>query len=162
MSMNHDPQNFEALRRLLTLKRHEQPPPGYFHAFSREVISRIRAGERAPDHAFESWFNAPWVRKFWAALETKPAFAGVFGASLCAIMLWAVVSTENIGTSSAVIPSDPLPDPFQQAATAGPAPLLEGMVSFSSTNGFVAQGRSDLFGGGLPKASFAKFPMTQH
>ena len=40
--MSPDPENFETLRRLLVLKRFEQPPPGYFHHFAPRVIARIK------------------------------------------------------------------------------------------------------------------------
>jgi hypothetical protein len=160
MSMNHDQQDFDALRRLLMLKRHEQPPPGYFSRFSREVILRIRAGERAPDHAFEAWFSWPWLRTFWTALETKPALAGVLGASLCAMMLWGVVSTENMGTSSAVIASEPGAGPFELSRPS-PSAMLDVMpAGFSSTNGIAPQRQNALFNGDWPKASLAKFPMN--
>ena len=44
--MNESENNFSELKRLLKLKRHEVPPPGYFNDFSAEIIARIRAGER--------------------------------------------------------------------------------------------------------------------
>ena len=39
--MNPEPQNFDQLCKLLTLKRYEAPPPRYFNDFSSKVIARL-------------------------------------------------------------------------------------------------------------------------
>ena len=75
MNMNTGSPNFSRLLSMLALKRYEQPPPGYFHGFSGQVISRIRAGERAADPnvlqlLLIEW---PWLQRLWIGLESKPA-----------------------------------------------------------------------------------------
>lgn len=160
MSMNNDLQDFKDLRRLLALKRHEQPPPGYFHHFSGNVISRIRAGEQAPDYAAHSSFAWPWLQRFWNALETKPALAGALGASLCAVMLWAVVSTGNLGTTT--IATEPS-GPFDLSRAPAEGSMLNGAtVSFPSLNGLSAPAHDAFFGGWPPKARLAAFPLTDN
>ena len=89
MNMNTGSPNFSRLISLLTLKRHEQPPPGYFQNFSGQVISRIRAGERAADPnvlqlLIIEW---PWLHRLWAGLESKPALTGFLGAAACVLLL---------------------------------------------------------------------------
>jgi len=159
MSTKPDPQDFSGLRRLLALKRHEQPPPGYFNHFSREVILRIRSGERASDHGYESWLVTAWLQRLWSAMENRPALAGAFGACVCAAMLWALVSTENVGTTSAVIAGESFGGQTSLAHVSPANPLGDGMlVGFSSTNGVVAQPRSALFDGGWPRSDFGRFP----
>ena len=110
MSMNPEHEKFESLRRVLALKRHEQPPPGYFHHFSSQVIARIRAGERADDRsawAFLAW-DAQWLQRLWAAFETRPALAGAFGAVVCGLLVSGIVYSEKIGrVESAPIASVP-------------------------------------------------------
>ena len=83
--MNQDTENFEQLRRLLALKRYEQPPPRYFNDFSSQVILRIKAGERGEEGAFleRLLWEAPWLRQIWAAFEAKPILAGVCGVAVC-------------------------------------------------------------------------------
>jgi len=95
--MSQDSQDFESLRRLLALKRHEQPPPGYFNDFSSQVIARIKAGDQAEENPLERLFwEAPWLQRLWAALETKPVMAGAFGAAVCALLIGGVVYSGGV------------------------------------------------------------------
>jgi|HubBroStandDraft_4_1064222.scaffolds.fasta_scaffold677497_2 hypothetical protein len=91
MSMAPEQEDFEALRRLLAIKRHEQPPPGYFNSFSRQVLARIEAGEG--DGRFG---RLPWYQRLWAALDTKPALAGALGATACAAVIGAFLYSDNM------------------------------------------------------------------
>lgn len=89
--MNPDSENFDSLRRLLALKRHEQPPPGYFNRFSREVIARIKAGESGGEM---SWQMPLWERLL-GFFDVKPVFAGAFGMAVCALLISGVIASEN-------------------------------------------------------------------
>ncbi len=145
MSMNQDTENFEALRRLLRLKRYEQPPPGYFNTFSSRVIARIRLGERGEDAAvLERWlWEAPWLQRIWAAFEGQPIVAGAFGVAVCAMLISGVVCSEkNDVQPVALIPgTESVPNMVANTADgasflAANHPLLATQVTFenSSTN----------------------------
>ena len=100
--MTPDQQNFESLRRLLALKRHEQPPPGYFNSFSQQVVARIRAGELGADSApWENWLTSR-LQRLWLAFETKPILAGVFGAGVCALLISGVIYSERTSSNPPV------------------------------------------------------------
>ena len=87
MSMLPEQDNFEQLRRLLALKRHEQPPPGYFNHFSREVIARIRSSELQQESSSVGFLlEFPLLQRMWAALEAKPVLSGAFGVALCGFL----------------------------------------------------------------------------
>ncbi len=90
--MNESENNFEALRRLMALKRHEIPPPGYFNRFPDQVISRIRAGETAESPEIT---GAAWLLRLFQIFEAKPAFVGVFASSLCLLLLLGIVYAER-------------------------------------------------------------------
>ena len=95
--MNQDTENFEQLRRLLKLKRYEQPPPGYFNDFSSQVIARIKLGERGEDSAVieRLLWEAPWLQRIWAAFEAKPVLAGAFGLAVCGLLITGVIYSEK-------------------------------------------------------------------
>jgi hypothetical protein len=95
--MSEDPENFDSLRRLLALKRYEQPPPGYFRDFSGQVIARIKLG--GPE---SRWFDlegllldAPWLQRILGAFEAKPVLAGVFGVAVCGLLISGVVYSDR-------------------------------------------------------------------
>src|SRR6185369_4369394 len=93
--MNPDSENFEQLRRLLALKRHEVPPPGYFNNFSSKIIARIEAGE----HAETAVLDGSWLQRLWMLLEGKPAVFGAFGAAVCGLLVAGVLNAERTTAS---------------------------------------------------------------
>lgn len=96
--MKENEQDFELLRRLLTLKRHEVPPPGYFNSFSRQVMARIRAEEAEKAEVSVSLadrFGFSWLLRSFQALEATPAYAGGFATVLCLLLIFAAVMAER-------------------------------------------------------------------
>jgi hypothetical protein len=95
--MNQKDQNFEPVQKLLQLKQHEVPPPGYFNNFSGQVISRLRAGEAARSQSLTERLEteAPWLAGFLSLFETRPGVIGGFATSLCLLLLLTVVFAEH-------------------------------------------------------------------
>jgi len=99
--MNENENNFESLRRLLALKRHEIPPPGYFNDFSGRVLQRIHAGDPGTSaNWMEDWVEdlfgqAPWFSKLLHAFDTRPLFAGGFAGALCLLLFFGIVYAER-------------------------------------------------------------------
>jgi len=81
VKMNVDPENFEALKKLLSLKRLEQPPPGYFDRLAGRIADRIEMGEG------ESSF---WER-LAANFTIRPAFAYGLALSVCCAFAGATI-----------------------------------------------------------------------
>ncbi|MGO8764307.1 MAG: hypothetical protein ACLQSR_04125 [Limisphaerales bacterium] len=111
--------DFESLRRLLALKRHEVPPPGYFHTFSSQIISRLELGE----YRQEAAASLPWYLSFIQVFETRPAFAGAFASALCLLLVFGIVNAERSDVASQ-------PSIFQTADNAAPvAPVASETVA---------------------------------
>ena len=95
--MQHPEENFDGLRRALKLKRHEQPPPGYFNNLPAQIISRIRendAHDRAGALDAAVW-EAPWLNRILDFLQARPTYAGVLGAAACALLIAGLVYSER-------------------------------------------------------------------
>jgi len=142
MSLEQD--NFEPLRRLLALKRHEQPPPGYFEGFSRQVVLRIKHGERGEEEQTNvtTLVQVPWLQRLLGAFSANPTLASAFGVALCSLLVAGVAYSSNSGASSA-------PEVGQGITLDADSSLQLANQSsgfVSSTNGFIPnQVRSSLF-----------------
>ena len=166
--MNENNNNFEELKQLLKLKRHEVPPPGYFNNFSDQVISRIRAGEAGGAATFMDRLemDAPWVVSFLRIFETRPGVVGAFATSLCLVLLLVVVFTENSDKSAKTmlaLSDSTVPPGASVTAVTAPPLLAAGEASgiVASTNPVASlQPTTALFGqpanaGLFQSASFA-------
>ncbi len=153
MSMDPELENFDQLRRLLALKRHEQPPPSYWENFSSKVVARIEAGERGtPDSFGERLLNQfSFLQRFWAALEAKPALAGAFGAAMCGLLIAGVLHSEDAG------PASVMPLGVNQSVSSGmnlhQVAALSPQSQISSTNPAPAFDPGELFRNAQPVLS---------
>jgi hypothetical protein len=146
MNRDSDREQFRPLRRLLALKRHEQPPPGYYHDFSSQVIARLRAGDCGEPDGFVPRLLArlPWLERWWGSFSARPTLAGAFGAAMCALLVSVVVYSENGEASvGSVLASQ---GALGMAGTTGipPTDLLDRTALGSSTNP-IAPPASSLF-----------------
>jgi hypothetical protein len=156
MNMNENENNFDSLRRLLALKRHENPPPGYFNSFSSRVTARIRAGEAVAKKgaAGRLAVEAPWLMQFLQIFRAQPAFVGTFGTAICLLLLVGIVFAErpDAAEQSPVFvdatPSAALAAPttvaMEQPAPSLADPLTEGGVAVSTN--YSLQPVATLFG----------------
>jgi hypothetical protein len=138
--MSPNPNEFEEVRRLIALKRYEQPPPRFFNEFPSSVIARIRAGERSRTE------SSGLLARLWAAFEAKPLWAGVAGFAACALVVVGFVASEG-ERPIADIPQAPGDTASFLAEPSTPAPARQAtLVSFGSMSGVpVSQPQVSLF-----------------
>jgi hypothetical protein len=147
--MADNTENFESLRRLMALKRHEVPPPGYFDKFSGQVASRLIAGDRGEVESFADrlFGEAPWLRRILQVLDARPLVAAGFGAGVCALLISGFVVAEraDVADNSAgpSVYTASVRPPAERSPVAASDPLAM-PVDFSSTNP-VAPGAGALF-----------------
>ena len=76
-----NPDEFESLKKLLALKRHEEPPPGYFDRLPGEVRARIAHAQASPE---------PWWRRWLATWDLSPALATSYAVVAVTLVLGGV------------------------------------------------------------------------
>lgn len=123
--MNENPENFEAIRKLLALKKHEQPPPGYFDRLPTQIWSRIEAGETAQPSFLERML--PFFR-------LKPSVAYACGLVTCGVLIigFGMISNNQAPVSPVAMPNGPLPS---EPVAAAPALMPAAAVAKSEAVG---------------------------
>ena len=129
--MNENNDNFGDLKKLLKLKRHEIPPPGYFNRFSDGVIAHIQAGETR-GAKFET--ESPFIR-FLRFFELHPGVVGGFATSLCLVLLFGVVMAERSDDSTT-------PDIFNTVKAGGQPMTASLSGGVSSADNLVASAQT--------------------
>lgn len=122
--MNESNNNFDDLKRLLKLKQHEVPPPGYFNRFSGEVISRIRAGEAGGSQGLADQLrDASWLESLLRVFQAKPGVIGGVATSLCLLLLIGVVLADRSDDAppGVLVTSTPAPESAPTLAAVVPA-----------------------------------------
>ena len=110
----YDYEQFEQIRKLLALKKYEQPPPRYFQEFSSKVIARLQT--------LPTLRPVTWRQRLGLDFEFQPAMMGACGAVVCGVLLVGVISSS--GGSKTATPEFPLaadPSAFFSAPSADPA-----------------------------------------
>ena len=95
--MEQPEEDFDRLRKLLALKRHEAPPPGYFENFSSKIVARIEAGETAA--------TAPWWKKIVPSFDASPGMAGAYGVIVASFVIFGVNLANTLGAVPAIFKS---------------------------------------------------------
>ncbi len=104
--MDKVPEDFSELRKLLSIKRYEMPPPAYFKNFPNQVIARLEA-----QAAFDS---VPFWRRWLSELFLRPAAATAYGVLLGGLGLLA------LGLAKSPVIDAPLPS---ATIWASPSPI---------------------------------------
>ena len=101
--MEDESENFDELKKLLKLKRHEQPPPGFFRDLPGRVLQQIETEEaKAP---------GLWERLV-GAFELRPALSTTFAGLMVGLLIVAVqrgqVADSNDASGSTLAIGDPV------------------------------------------------------
>lgn len=126
--MNTEPENFDQLRKLLALKKHEQPPPGYFNNLPNQIWARIEKENVTAKPTFWKQFLSDFV--------LRPATAYGFAFVVCATLIVGIGTSLNRNDQSIGAGTPIVQQQNREGLTRGtPALAKETGPGLSRTNG---------------------------
>ena len=132
--MNTSPEDFDQIRKLLALKRHEPPPPGYFNHFSDKVIARIEAQGLV--------MRPSWRQRLFPELDARPVLACAYGLIITGLLVVGLGVSQSLDSEESPAPTlgspwfaqTPAPASALPSGTAVARPLTEQTDPTSSVN----------------------------
>jgi hypothetical protein len=76
--MSSGPKNFDELQKLLSLKRHEQPPRRFFSRLPDDVLDHLDAPERPETQS--------WLERLGCHFDVSPAVLGTLAVLVCGLL----------------------------------------------------------------------------
>jgi hypothetical protein len=135
------------LGKLLALKRHEPPPPGYFDHFSDKIIARIEAAGLSS--------RATWWQRLFPQWEAKPVLACAYGLVITGLLAIGVGVSQSLETEEAAAPDLGRPwfaqAPASDAALPVSVPVAQASLTGQSN---LASSVNPVIGGGAPSFLF--------
>ena len=145
--MNPSPEPFDRLGKLLALKRHEPPPPGYFNHFSDKIIARIEAEGLCT--------QVSWWRRLFPQWDAKPVLACAYGLVITGLLAIGVGVSQSLDTEEAAAPDLGRPwfaqAPASDIALPLSVPVAQGSLTGQSN---LASSVNPVISGGAPSFLF--------
>lgn len=159
--MVNDSQQFDALRKLLAVKQHEIPPPGYFDRLPRDIHARLAAqnqpAARTPEPQRPRSTN--WLANLIRLAEARPSLAGAFSAGVCGLILTGIIYANQQEKPATSILPEIVQTPPLLPATDQTMSWANGTPMLASTNPLLARPpAAGLFDGTYLKSQPAAFP----
>ncbi len=124
--MDAEQQNFDELKRLLALKRHEQPTPNFFNHLSDDIRDRLK--HPLPEE------QLTWWQRLRADFDLKACGVGVL---VCGSMLCAMLAAMRW-------PPPPVPLEDKLTNSLPPQPILSPTQIPDSTQPIIAPGHTNV------------------
>jgi hypothetical protein len=90
--MNSESDKQAELKKMLALKRHEQPPTQFFRKLSGKVIERLQDPEIPAEQT--------WRQRVGLDFDAKPVLVCAAGVGVCGLLLLGIISSQRLEPSS--------------------------------------------------------------
>jgi hypothetical protein len=122
--MNTEPENFDQLRKLLALKKYEQPPPGYFNELPGKIWTRIEKENITPS----IWSG------FLSRFVLRPTAAYGFALVVCATLIVGIGTSLNDKSQTAQSGTPIVQQQHPEGLNSATPALAKGFGTVASTN----------------------------